>query len=425
MRVLLVQAYVADRDILVYPLGLACLVACLGAHEVRTLDLNVCADPFGELSRVLTDFRPEAAGVSLRNLDSPFTKVSYYADFKRLVRALRPHVPGPLIIGGAGFSLFAEALMREVPQLDFGVRGEGEHVLPALLAGPEAPERVPSVYYRRDGEVRFSGAGLPPPELVTPDPGAFACKDYDRASEAEPVGVETKRGCPLSCLYCPYGYLNGRALRLKPPERVADEVARLGASGVRRFTFVDSVFNMPRAHAAAVCRELIRRGSRLGWSAWFGEKWLDRELLDLAVAAGCDHVLLSPDAFADNTLRRLGKSQTTRDIRRAFALLRDTPTVQVSCNFFCNPPGQTVPAFARLLAFCVLAKLRLGARLHLHLSGLRIEPQTALRELAVEQGLLAPDDDLLAPRFYSQPGTAYLERLFGVLAALRARFKRK
>ena len=158
MRVLLVQAYVADRDILVYPLGLACLVACLGAHEVRTLDLNVYADPFGELSRVLADFHPEAAGVSLRNLDSPFTKVSYYAEFKRLVRALRPHVPGPLIVGGAGFSLFAEALMREVPQLDFGVRGEGEHVLPALLAGPEAPERVPSVYYRRDGEVQIGRA---------------------------------------------------------------------------------------------------------------------------------------------------------------------------------------------------------------------------------------------------------------------------
>jgi radical SAM superfamily enzyme YgiQ (UPF0313 family) len=423
MRVLLVQAYVADRDILVYPLGLACLAACLGEHEVRGLDLNVCDDPWGELARVLAAFRPEAACVSLRNLDSPFTKVSYYEDFKRLVGQLRRSVPGPLIVGGAGFSLFAPTIMDDMPEIDFGVLGEGEQVLPALLARSDAPEQIPSVYYRRDGVVRASGVAMPPRELVSPDPEAFRVKDYDRPSVAESLGVETKRGCPLSCVYCPYGFLNGRALRLKPPAQVVDEVERLAARGARRFTFVDSVFNMPRPHAEALCRELIRRRVRLPWSGWFSEKWLDRAFLDLAVAAGCDHVLLSPDGFSDEALRRLGKSQTMGDIRRAFALLRDTPAVEVSCNFFCNPPGQSPGAFARMLVFCALAKLRMGPRLHPHVSGIRIEPHTAIRELAVGQGLLAPDDDLLEPRFYSQPGTAYLERVCEALFALRARLK--
>jgi len=423
MRVLLVQSYVSDRDILVYPLGLACLAACLGAHEVRALDLNVCADPWGELTRVLAAFRPEAAGLSLRNLDSPFTKVSYYADFKRLARQIRRNLSGPLIVGGAGFSLFAEAVMHDVSELDFGILGEGEQSLPALLARCDAPETIPSVYYRRDGEVRFSGAATPPCELVSPDPTAFAVEAYGRESVSEPLGVETKRGCPLSCVYCPYGYLNGKELRLKPPVQVADEVERLSACGARRFTFVDSIFNMPRPHAEAVCRELIQRGLRLPWSGWFSEKWLDREFLDLAVAAGCDHVLLSPDGFSDETLRRLGKSQTMADIRRAYAVLCATPAVQVSCNFFCNPPGQSLGTFARLLAFCALAKLRLGSRLHLHVAGMRIEPHTSIRELAISQGLLTPDDNLLQPRFYSQPRTAYLERAAEALHALRARLK--
>ena len=154
------------------------------------------------------------------------------------------------------------------------------------------------------------------------------------------------------------------------------------------------------------------------------EKWLDRAFLDLAVAAGCDHVLLSPDGFSDRTLQRLGKAQTLADIRRAFGLLADTPAVQVSCNFFSNPPGQSFGTFARLIGFCLLAKLRLGRRLHLHLGGIRIEPHTAIRDLAVGQGLLDADDDLLVPRFYSQPTTAYLERVTEALAALRAWFRR-
>ncbi|NDY55456.1 radical SAM protein [Desulfovibrio sulfodismutans] len=425
MRVLLVQAYVSDRDILVYPLGLACLAACLQEHQVRTLDLNICSDPWGELSRVLEGFRPEAAGVSLRNLDSPFTKTSYYEDFKRLARQLRQGMSGPLLVGGAGFSLFAAAVMRDVPEFDFGVLGEGEHALPDLLARLGDPGSVPSVYYRRDGEVRFSGPAKPPRHLVSPDASAFAVGDYGRDSMAEPLGVETKRGCPLTCVYCPYGFLNGRELRLKSPAQVGQEVARLAALGARRFTFVDSVFNMPRPHAEAVCREIIRSGARLSWSAWFSEKWLDRGFLDLAVAAGCDHVLLSPDGFSAEALRRLGKSQTLADIRRAMALLRDTPGVEVSCNFFCNPPGQTPGAFARMLAFCALARLRMGPRLHPHFSGLRIEPHTAIRELAVRQGVLDPDDDLLTPRFYSQPRTAYLERLAREIFALRDRLRRR
>ena len=36
--------------------------------------------------------------------------------------------------------------------------------------------------------------------------------------------------------------------------------------------------------------------------------------------------------------------------------------------------------------------------------GLRIYPQTALAATALAEGLIAPDDDLLWPRFYLAPG---------------------
>jgi hypothetical protein len=36
--------------------------------------------------------------------------------------------------------------------------------------------------------------------------------------------------------------------------------------------------------------------------------------------------------------------------------------------------------------------------------GVRIYPYTALAKVAVEEGLIAPDDDLLLPRFYMARG---------------------
>ena len=50
------------------------------------------------------------------------------------------------------------------------------------------------------------------------------------------IGVQTKRGCPQHCLYCLYGYLEGRQVRRRPPERVVQEIAGYCERwGTRRF----------------------------------------------------------------------------------------------------------------------------------------------------------------------------------------------
>ena len=56
----------------------------------------------------------------------------------------------------------------------------------------------------------------------------------------------------LDCIYCIYGFLNGKELRLRKPTKVVDEIEILVKNrGVERFTFVDAVFNIPNDHAEA------------------------------------------------------------------------------------------------------------------------------------------------------------------------------
>ena len=69
MRILLVQAFTALDMELVYPIGLAYLAAHLEGHEVEIFDLNLHREePFESLSRCLLRFKPEAVGISLRNM---------------------------------------------------------------------------------------------------------------------------------------------------------------------------------------------------------------------------------------------------------------------------------------------------------------------------------------------------------------------
>ncbi|MEL7640497.1 MAG: radical SAM protein [Solidesulfovibrio sp.] len=427
MKVLLVQSWLGGDGPPVYPVGLACLAASLAGHAVTCFDPNTAADPLGGLAARIREFRPEAVGVSLRNIDSTNTRrsVSYLPPFAAVLDTARREFSGPLIVGGAGFSMFAGPLMDRYPAIDYGVYLEGEATFAALVAALAGSggdvAAVPSVYRREGGRVLFSGPAAKADftDLPAPDFAVLPLAPY--AAVPFGVGVETKRGCAFACLYCPYGFLNGRAYRRKAPGRVAAELAGLQALGLTRFTFLDSVFNAPAEHAAAVMRAMIDRGLTMAWSAWFTERGLTRELLELARDAGCDTVIFSPDAYGDTALRALGKAVTRAEIDAGYALVRDMGCFDVSYNFFKNPPGQSLGQALAMLGFILRARRQMGRRAHFELSTLRVEPHTALAELAGREGRIAPGDDLLEPVRYGQKRTAYIEKFFDMF--LKARGK--
>lgn len=426
MKILLVQAYLDGRETPVYPLGLACIAASIPEHEITIFDPNIGELPYGRLREVIARCGPELVGVSLRNIDSTNKSevVFYYQGLAELLQVIRSCCPAKIVLGGSGFSMFAQEIMENQPAVDFGVYLEGERVFPLLLRHLEEPAKVPSLYYRQDGHVRFSGPGHPLGGEQWPRPAwdRLPLAPYLQARAA--IGVESKRGCALGCVYCIYGFLNGRRYRLKPPRRVVDEIEELARRhGVTRFTFVDSIFNVPLDQARAICRDLAGRGLPVTWSAWLNERFVDEEFLDLLLAAGCRQLIFSPDGFSDATLHRLGKQLSRREIVRSLLLVRrcGRQDVEVSYNFFKNPPGNSLANCLGMVAFCLWAKLLLRGRVHFEFSVLRIEPHTGLHRIALEEGVVNVSQSLLAPTYYTNCRTRHLERLLDGLLSLRLR----
>lgn len=420
MNILLLQSYLGPRELPVFPLGLAYLKASLKEHDVKAYDLNMSDSPFEELRAILTDFKPQVIGISLRNIDSTNKRevVFYYAYLKDIINVIKQCSEAKIIIGGSGFSMFAEEIMQDEPRIDYGVYLEGETTFPELLEQFDTPENVKSVFYRKDGNVVFSGS-RPSPDLnksLPPDMDVVPISDYDRYMYA--VGVETKRGCALNCIYCIYGYLNGKTYRLISPEKVVDHIETLQHDyGVKRFMFIDSVFNIPKAHAENICREMISRKLSIKWAAWISEQGFTQEFLDLIREAGCDHVILSPDGFADETLRMLGKSIRKQDILNAYNLLRCSD-VEISYNFFKNPPGQTLSNFLGIVLFTFKTRLELKKRIHFEFNSLRVEPHTGLYDIAVAENVVRPGESLLYPRSYTNRRTWYIGKMFDALLYL-------
>lgn len=423
MKILLVQAYMGKKEPSVFPIALACIKSALHGHEVRAFDPNTAREPLSELKSIVEDFNPHAICISLRNIDSTNKRkvTFYYAYLHSLLEQARSCCDARVIVGGSGFSMFAAEIMRTEPLIDYGVYLEAEETLPELIDNLESPWNVLSVFYRDNGRVIFTGTRSPCDldRLKMPDWKVLPLRRY---GARDALGVETKRGCALGCIYCIYGFLNGTRYRLKSPPLVVDEIEVLiNENGAQRFMFLDSVFNFPRAHAEAICRELIRRRVKAKWSAWFNDAGLDEQFLELLSLAGCDAVMLSPDALSDHTLKKLGKNMRRDEILAGLQLLRKCKGLDVSYNFFKNPPGQTLGNFLSVILFCIRAKLQLGSRVHFELNSLRIEPHTGLRDLALKEGVISEDDNLLYPRYYTNQRTRLLESAFNMLLILKGK----
>ena len=422
LRILLIQAPLGRPEPLVYPLGIVTLAGVIPRqHAMMVLDPNRTG--LQESAERIRDFQPDIICLSIRNLDSQIRRdlFYYYLHLKDFIKSVRKWCPGSILIaGGSGFSLFPEKIMRDNPDIDFGVFLEADESLPDLLVRLDDPSGVPGVYFRRDRQVCFSG----PPKLPAPD--QFGRPRYDLLDPLPyqalgGVGVQTKRGCPLHCIYCTYPHLNGHCLRMLPVGQVVEELTVLSRDyRVTEVSFVDGVFNVPKSRTESLLRAMREAGLNMRWRGWFTEQGFDRPFAELCRDAGCPEFSFSPDGFDDLTLKLLGKTIRKSDILRIFDIARETPGIRVAFNFFWNPPGQTFATWVRMIAFAIRCKLVLREKAGGIIFGNpRIEPHTPLLETAIRDGVLAEGYDLLPESvealekaFYSNPSTKYLDRLY-------------
>ena len=87
MNILLVQAYLGEREPPVFPLGLCYLLPSLKGHYLRVFDPNVSEEYSTKLADIVMDFKPDIIGISIRNIDSTNKRkvVFYYKYLKEMI----------------------------------------------------------------------------------------------------------------------------------------------------------------------------------------------------------------------------------------------------------------------------------------------------------------------------------------------------
>ncbi len=343
----------------VIPLGLLYVMASTpDRHEKRLIDLCFEDDPEDSLIRQLGEFRPDVVALGMRNIQhADYTGVRASLDhYSGLIRAIRGVTAAPIVLGGSGFSVMPRELMEHL-RPDLGISGEGEGAFPLLLEALEAGgslQRIGNLHWF-EGEALVSnppsGQFLDMDELTPPD-RTLADDRYYALSGID--SLQTKRGCPLLCDYCTYPSIEGRVGRVREPGRVVDELSALAtrSPAAEHVFIVDSVFNLPKRHAKAVCREMIARGPGLPWTCYANPLGFDAELAELMARAGCAGMEVGSDSGSDAVLGRLRKGFTTRQIRNLHELAADSGIPDCH-TFILGTPGEDLDEVRRTLDFIV------------------------------------------------------------------------
>ena len=418
MKVLFVQQEMGRRkqEMAVYPIGLASLASVIsGRHEVRIFDPNLygISEGASKLKELIHDFNPDICGISIKYIDTtqkrdPFI---YYNSVPATVRACKEVKPSlKVIAGGAGFSLFPNEIMNDIPEIDLGIYLEGEDTIVGLLDNLNSPELVKGVFFRKGNEIIFSGprdmpdfSKLTPPEK---DPGIIEISKYV-TDDYKVFGVQSKRGCAFGCIYCNYPHLNGSHIRVRVVNDVVDEIEFMVKNhGLKAFNFADNVFNLPEDYARQICLEIIKRGLQVEWGAWYDLGNFSKELLDIASSAGCKYFQFSPDAVTDEGLGSLNKRIKVSDIYSGMKILKNKKEVFVAFDFFCSYPKQTIFGSIKTALMFFKIVFTFPARSRVHLGWIRIMPNTGMHNIAVEEGFIPKGKNL----FVKTPQE--LEKLF-------------
>ncbi|MBN1288458.1 MAG: radical SAM protein [Actinobacteria bacterium] len=406
MKVLLINENRCRESIVPYPLGLAYISSAVkeAGHEAAGLDLMLSENIERDIVGAVHGFEPDLIGLSIRNIDNQDSRntMFYVEDVKIIVDLLRKHTNAPVIPGGAGFSIFPLECL-EYLGLEFGVAGEGEKPFTELLAcvnAGKSPQNLPGVAFFRNGRGRVNTpiASTGFTASSWPDRNTFNPSDYNWSPGKNNFAsnLQSRRGCPMHCIYCSTGLVGGRISRRRDTESVARELESLEFEhGMGAVWFADDLFNHPPDYTRALCEAIKQMNLSIKWTCTYNPAAYEPGQFELMREAGCFAASIGNESGSEDILNALkkgfGREMIVRSIEEA-----KSAGIRVTCFLLLGGPGETkntVDESVELLD-------KLSPDIVAVTPGIRIYRGCELENIAIREGVIKPGQNLLEPVFY-------------------------
>lgn len=410
MDILLVNAIFGKKR-LSEPIGLCYLAAVLRANgygnvtilEPRILDMSV-----DDVVQKVVSANPAVLGISTFSFQKGHV-------FDLVRRSRQRGFKGVIVLGGLGATLCHEIYLKECPEIDAIVCGEGEltflDMVRALASGRHDWKTIKGVAWRDEaGRVHYNRGRERVRNL---DELPFMARDIleenisllgkDRVTACVLGG----RGCYNNCSFCwisnALDMQEGLRYRQRSVRNVVDEIQTIVETyGVTDFSFEDDNFILPGAAGIERAREfrdeVKKRGLKITFFFQTRPDTVSREAISLFKEAGLAKLFIGIEAITEEDLALYRKCCTPRQLEECLAILREfdyLPDVErehrgrVRFGYIAFHPLTTVRSLRQSLEFFQKHRLtpkRLLTKVNLYDGDMDIARVFAEKGAAVEGG---------------------------------------
>lgn len=240
-------------------------------------------------------------------------------------------VGGTLVAVGPHASTTPRATLQKLA-VDVVVIGECEEILPQLTRDWEI---VPSICYRKNGNIRVQGSPWSSDMTALPaldwPAGVLARHShhhhrFDSQSTRPGAEMETSRGCPYHCTFCAKDNFRDK-YRRRPLPVVFAELDSLIERGVEYVYFIDEIFLPNRDLLLGLAERNVSIGVQTRIDLW------NHEMIELLGRAGCVSIEAGVESITEEGRQALDKKckMSTRELADRLVYAKDrVPFVQAN-----------------------------------------------------------------------------------------------
>jgi len=289
------------------PLGLAYLAAVLeqDGHEVFIWDAMVTP----AIPRI-------TSAISNADLIGVSILTPAYDAAKKIIRFVHSISDAPIVVGGAHVTALPQETLKDILEVDYVVKGEGEESILEVLEAPTmfGEGRI----FTNMNILNLDNLPFPARHLLPMDKYKLTAS---RTQRGHSYTISVARGCPFHCTYC--SRINGRKVRFRNMESILTELHYLiGKYDAKEINFEADTFTLKKSFVMNLCTEIIKSGYHK-WISWTCESrvdTMDADMLKLMRAAGCWQISYGIESGNQRLLDFMKKGTNLAQIRKTIHL---------------------------------------------------------------------------------------------------------
>ena len=315
----------------VMPMGILYVSAYVkrsGVANVFTLNLNHVEDTeYDVLERYIRENDIDFMGIGGLSGE--------YSDLARIVSYVKAIDSNVVVqVGGGIMTADPEVTMKAMPDVDFGIVGEGEQtsveLIEALASGGDL-SLVDGLIYRENGQLKITGRRTEIYDLDSlpfPDYEGFNYAEYlknnpdlsDEGKKYSQVSVIGGRSCRYNCTFC--FHPSGSKYRQRSLDSIFSEIDYLVSNyNISYIALREELFATDNERVRQFCDRV--EAYDFDWSIQLRIDSINQELVDMLKDTRCRYVFVGVESADDKVLKSMRKGITRSQIENALDMLRE------------------------------------------------------------------------------------------------------